>query len=325
MTQAAVSDEALRTTVEAVQAAQGSITQASIALGIPRGTVQSRMLMAKIRGWEFSGKEVSFPEKNHTNIGNDRTQKQTKTKKHCVIPDCQVKPGVPLDHLRWAGEYIADKRPDTIVCLGDFADMPSLSSYDRGKASAECKRYKFDVEAAHKGMELLMSPIVKCEDYHPRLVLTIGNHEDRITRFGDDNPALDGHVSIDDLGYQAWGWEVVPYRQVIKIDGINYAHFFYNPNTGRPLAGANLETRLKTIGMSFTMGHQQGLSIAIRDLADGTRQRGLVAGSFYQHSEDYKGPQGNGHWHGILMKAEVENGNYDLCEVSLGYLKRKYS
>jgi hypothetical protein len=51
----------------------------------------------------------------------------------------------------------------------------------------------------------------------------------------------------------------------------------------------------------------------------------LVAGSFYQHSEAYKGPQGNGHWHGIIFKHEVCEGNYDLMELSLNYLKRKYA
>lgn len=244
---------------------------------------------------------------------------------HCVIPDCQVKPGVPLEHLEWAGNYISDKRPDVIICIGDFADMPSLSSYDRGKRSAENKRYKADLEAVHRGMELLMTPIVKPPNYSPRLIMTLGNHEDRITRYADDNPAFDEHLSIQDLGYEAWGWEVYPFLEPVKVEGISYCHYFYNPNTGKPYAGANLETRLKTIGMSFTMGHQQGLQVAIRDLADGSRQRGLVAGSFYQHTEDYKGPQGNGHWQGLIYKHEVEDGNYDLLEVSIGYLRRKFA
>ena len=117
---------------------------------------------------------------------------------------------------------------------------------------------------------------------------------------------------------------MVPFKKVIKIDGIAYCHYFYNHNTGKPLAGANLDTRLKTIGMSFTMGHQQGLSVAIRDLADGTRQRGLVCGSFYQHDEEYRGPQANSHWHGIIMKHEVSEGNYDMMEVSLNYLRKRY-
>ena len=47
-----------------------------------------------------------------------------------VIPDCQIKEGVPTDHLTWAGKAIVDYRPDVVVNLGDFADMPSLSTHD---------------------------------------------------------------------------------------------------------------------------------------------------------------------------------------------------
>ena len=50
-----------------------------------------------------------------------------------VIPDVQAKPGVDFQYLNKLGHYIVEKRPDTIVCIGDFADMPSLSSYDVGK------------------------------------------------------------------------------------------------------------------------------------------------------------------------------------------------
>jgi hypothetical protein len=297
--------------VEAVQLFKelGSKTEAGKKLGISHGAFQHRLRTAKERGLTRTEPQ----EANQEPIS------------HCVIPDCQVKPGVPLDHLKWAGQYIVEKRPDVIVCLGDFADMESLSSYDKGKRSAENKRYKADLEAAHRGMEMLMEPIVYAKDYKPRLVMILGNHEDRITRYADDNPVMHESVSIKDLGYEAWGWEVVPFRKVIKINGISYCHYFYNQNTSKPYGGANLDTRLKTIGMSFTMGHQQGLSVALRELADGTRHRGLVAGSFYQHSESYRGPQACSEWRGIIFKHEVQDGDYDLMEVSLNYLKRRYA
>lgn len=246
-------------------------------------------------------------------------------KKHCVIPDVQAKPGVPLEHLEWAGRYIAEKKPDVIVCIGDFADMPSLSSYDKGKRSFEGRRYRHDIDAAHKAMDLLMNPIANEPNYNPILKLMYGNHCQRIIKATDMEPILHGTIGLEDLNFEQWGWTCHPFLEVVEIDGIAYSHYFYNPNTGKPYAGQNLETRLKTIGMSFTMGHQQGLAIAIRDLANGKRQRGLVCGSFYQHQEEYKGPQGNGHWQGIIMKHEVQDGNYDLMEVSLNYLRRRYS
>ena len=78
---------------------------------------------------------------------------------HVVLPDCQVKPGVPIDHLLWAGQYIVDnfagKDNIKIVCLGDFADMESLSSYDRGKMEMEGRRYARDIASAERAWELL--------------------------------------------------------------------------------------------------------------------------------------------------------------------------
>jgi len=39
--------------------------------------------------------------------------------KHFIIPDTQVKPDVPINHLEAAGNYIIEKQPDVIVHLGD--------------------------------------------------------------------------------------------------------------------------------------------------------------------------------------------------------------
>ncbi len=75
--------------------------------------------------------------------------------------------------------------------IGDFADMPSLSSYDIGKKSFEGRRYKTDIEVTKKAMEMLLAPIKeynerarrnKDKQYRPRMVLTLGNHEERISR-----------------------------------------------------------------------------------------------------------------------------------------------
>ena len=79
--------------------------------------------------------------------------------KICVIPDTQVKPDVPLDHLLYAGRYIASKKPDVIVMIGDWGDMESLCSYDKGKASFEGRRYKKDIDAGNLAMDLFLQPI----------------------------------------------------------------------------------------------------------------------------------------------------------------------
>lgn len=56
-----------------------------------------------------------------------------------------------------------------------------------------------------------------------------------------------------------------------------------------------------------------------------TQQRALMAGCFYQHDEDYLGPQGNDYRRHLIFKHEIQGGRYDLMEVSLDYLRRRCS
>lgn len=255
-------------------------------------------------------------------------------KTHLYIPDNQVKPGVDLSYLEWIGKYIVRKRPDVIVSAGDFADMESLSSYDVGKHSAEGKRVQSDIDVVHEAMLILLSPLRGLQAqqrkdgekvYEPRMVLTLGNHEDRINRHVNANPSLHGFLSIDNLMYKEFGWEVIPFLTPIEIDGISYCHYFPNNYTGKPLGGSAMNM-LKTIGQSFTQGHKQTLDITTRFLpTNGQQQIGLIAGACYLHEEDYKGVQGNHHWRGIVVKHNVKGGSYDPMFVSLDWLKKEYN
>ena len=49
-----------------------------------------------------------------------------------------------------------------------------------------------------------------------------------------------------------------------------------------------------------------------------------MSGSYYLHDESYRGPQANNEWRGIVVKNQVLNGNYDIMELSMSYLCRKY-
>ncbi len=254
------------------------------------------------------------------------------SKVHLVIPDVQVKPGNDLAFLTRLGKYIVEKKPDTIVCIGDFADMPSLSSYDVGKKSFEGRRYKADIEITHEAMVTLMSPIwsynkhmrrTKHAQYNPRLILTLGNHEHRIDRVVEGDCKLEGTISIDDLKYASYGWEVYPFLQPVIVDGICYSHYFTSGVMGRPVTSARMLVQKKH--QSCVMGHVQNWELHREVRADGTPVMGLFAGSCYEHNEDYLGPQGNHYDRGFWMLHEVKgDGSFQPMYVSLDYLKRKY-
>ena len=253
-------------------------------------------------------------------------------RKHLVIPDTQCKPGVPLDHLRWAGNYAAKKKPDVITMIGDFADMESLSSYDVGKKSFEGRRYAKDVEVAREAMSLLVSPIRAEQErlrsnkekiWRPELYLTLGNHEDRITRAVDSDPKLDGVLKIEDLGYDYFGWKVIPYLEPIVVDGVSYCHYFTSGVLGRSVTSA--QQLLNKKHMSCVMGHVQGRQIAYGVRADGSQITAIFVGGFYQHDEHYMRWQGNAQtWRGVWMLHQVDNGSFDEMPVSMNFLRNKY-
>jgi len=259
--------------------------------------------------------------------------------RHIVIPDTQVKPGVPTNHLEAAGNFALEwavktmeaGHPCRVVHLGDHWDMPSVSSYNRAKEQ-EGLRIQDDLDAGKEAMLRFMLPFKKYQKrqrkwkeriHWPEFHFLAGNHEERLLRYVGDNPKLCGAFGYHSFGIEEMGWQLYPYRQLVKLDGVAYSHNFYNLKTGRNYSGM-METRLKNIGFSFTQGHEQGFKYGRRVLNDGAVHIGVVAGSFYQHQEEYLGPQGMEDWHGVLVKHRVKDGVYSMMEVTMDFLLEQY-
>jgi|TARA_R110000823_G_scaffold245406_1_gene369471 hypothetical protein len=213
--------------------------------------------------------------------------------------------------------------------IGDWWDMESLCSYDKGKASFEGRRYKKDIDAGNLAMDLFLQPIKtererlkvnKKKQWKPRMVFTIGNHEQRIERAIENDCILEDTIGYQDLNLD--DWEVADFLQPVIIEGVAFSHYFTTGVMGRPVTSARAMLTKKM--MSCVMGHVQDRDIAYGKRADNARLTGLFAGMFTQHDEGYLGNQGNSSWKGIWMLNEVESGSFDELPVSLNYLKNKY-
>jgi hypothetical protein len=267
------------------------------ATDIPPNTIDYRVRAAKIRGLKPTFRKDAPRIYTRQRLG----------RMHMVVPDTQVKQHVNTDHLEWAGNYAAEKRPDVIVMIGDWFDMPSLSSYDKGKLSFEGRRYVKDIKAGRDAMERFLKPFPS--DYKPEMHFTLGNHEQRIIRCIDSSPEFEGKLSYGDLGLEDYGWKVHDFLKPVEIDGILYCHYFTSGVMGRPVSSA--AALLRTRQQSCTQGHVQNTDMAIHPK---TQNIALFAGTFYSHDEDYLGYQGNN-----------PRRHYDPMMVSMRFLEKAYA
>lgn len=239
---------------------------------------------------------------------------------HIVIPDVQARPGVPLEHLTWVGNYIAEKRPDVIINIGDFADMEALSKYDMGTIRGENKRLQRDLIVAKEAMDRLTAPFKSLPSYRPEMHLTTGNHEDRLDRFANEHPYLEEVVGTHMLNYESWGWKVHPFLKPVCVDGVEFCHYFITGQKGRPFSSATAMKNKRT--RSSIMGHAQQSDVAYDALS---HQWFIFCGVCNLHDEHYLGPQGNDYRRQILVLHEVEDGRFDPMWVSLKFLRKAYA
>jgi len=253
------------------------------------------------------------------------------TRRHLIIPDTQIKPGVDTTHIEWAAKAAVDYLPDVIVVIGDWWDLPSLSTHDApGSKEAEGRRVMPDIQVGNDAFERFTAPI-RAETlrrrngnrkrWDPECHFLFGNHEHRLTRAIFRDPKWEGLISTDSL--KTPGFQRHEFLKIVVIDGIKYCHYFPNPLSGKAIGGT-IPNRLNHIGGSFVHGHQQGFSYGSKQYPDHVAH-GLVCGRFYAHHEAYRPSDvQESEWNGIVVLNEVRDGNYDLMPLSFNYLRKKY-
>jgi predicted phosphodiesterase len=254
--------------------------------------------------------------------------------KHLIIPDAHAEPGVDNGRFTALGKLIANERPDVIVCLGDWASMDSLSSYDKGKKSFEGRRYRKDIAAANDALDRVEAGIAalnkqlakeKKKQYKPRKVLVWGNHEERIDRAVNACAELEGTMSKDDIKFKEHGWETYEYMDVVAVDGVYYSHCMSTGISGKPISGENpAATLLKKHYVSCVVGHSHIYDYAERTRADGVKINAIVAGCFCNHVMSYASATQHMWYAGITILDDVKNGDFDFRRISLKRIMKDY-
>lgn len=255
---------------------------------------------------------------------------------HLVIPDPHCRPGICNDRMEWAGRLAADRQPGTIVCLGDLFDLPSLSSYDKGRRSFEGRRYRLDIEAGRDGLNRFEKPIREYNEqckknkkaqYRPKKIMLTGNHEQRLDRCVNLHSELYGTLTHTDFGFEEFGWEVIPYLRPIQFDGVLYSHYFVSGVKGESISGQNIAAALTAKNaMSCTAGHNHTYDWSIKSTPTGRTLMGLVAGCYLakEQHEEYADATEFLWFRGLSYKHNVVEGAYDLETFSIDRVRELY-
>ena len=217
-----------------------------------------------------------------------------------------------------------------MVHIGDSCDLPSLSSYDKGRKSFQGKTYRQDINAHLEFQDRLWSPVLRRKKKLPRRIFCHGNHEQRINTTINISPELYGTISHNDLGLGEWYDDIVPYSGntpgTIEVDGILYSHFLSSGISGRPVSGEHSgHALLGKYYSSATVGHSHLFDLCVRTRADGRKILGCTVGCYQDYTNDWAGEIGKLWDRGILIKRNVDQGMYDPQWLSMKAIKDEYA
>lgn len=240
------------------------------------------------------------------------------------------------DRFDWLGKFIVDRRPDTIVCMGDFADLESLSSYDKGKKCFEGRRFTLDCEAVRDAQERMFSPlkvlnearrINKKKQYNPATILLGGNHDEgRIGKVVQTSPELEGVVCLSALGYTSYWTRYIPFRSSVTLHGVTFSHYFTSGVLGRPISGDTIgKSLLQKRHTSSVVGHSHLLSVHRDITASGSPVWGLSAGCYHEDIPEYATDTCALWWRGVVLLHNVKDGDYEPEFITIGTIKARYA
>jgi hypothetical protein len=247
-----------------------------------------------------------------------------------VIPDPHAHPEFNNDRADYLSKLIMDIRPDVVINLGDQFDMASLSGYDKGRRSFVGRSYRADILAGLEFSERLWEPVRATKKRLPHTIFIEGNHEHRIEKALDLNPELVGTIDFEDFGLRKYYDEIIKYDGstpgIVEVDGISYSHYFISGVMGRPIGGEHPAYSLSTkLGSSVTAGHLHTLDYNVRTDVKGLKKHALIGGCYFDYNSSWAGKANDLYWRGVIVKRNVDDGEYDPEFISLNQLEKEYA
>lgn len=229
-------------------------------------------------------------------------------KRVVVIGDVHAQRGMEVEHMRWAGRYIAQHRHeiDYVVQIGDLGDWRSCCRHELNDTTKGRYKPTFreDLQAVQEALDALHGEIPAGE--MPSAHLTLGNHEEWVSGFENQNPELEGDLwsRVLDMIHER-GWKTYGYGEFCFLEGVGFTHVPKNL-MDRPYGGKFPENQIANDAVfSIVYGHTHRRSEVTRyKIGPNQKVTILNVGSFMPYG--YTPPHAKGSTTGLTY------GLYDL-------------
>lgn len=246
-----------------------------------------------------------------------------------IFEDAHIEQNQNLDRFQYLGKLIVQEKPDIIISNGDFISFESISNWNTSKKlTLEGLRYSKEIEAGNTALTYLEEPLrelqakqsrFKVKQYKPELYFISGNHEERVARYVQENPQLEGIMSIQDsLNLFDRGWDVIPYKSYLEIKGIQFTHVPITGN-GQPVSGTNvISAGLRIVSKSTVWGHHHYVaSGSVKRHGSSDLIQGLTCGCFFDDESIYAKGGNNNYFRGVVILDIIREGKFDFRTISL--------
>ena len=247
---------------------QSAIEEASRRLNLPRNTLVTRLIRAKRENmvpdpklWvdpnyrEVEALHATPKPRIRVRATTNETPPEGPSYKIVAIGDPHDRPGRDKERFRWMGRYIAEHQPDYVICIGDWASLDSLSTFDKPGSANDISKPSFpqDLDSLEESLSLFHSEFefgsIPC-------ILTEGNHEYRAQRAADADPKRMGDaMERVRQPFAQFRWKTLPYGEWFFLGGVGFTHVPHNA-MGKDYRGKAPENQIGNDAVfSIVMGH----------------------------------------------------------------------
>lgn len=146
-------------------------------------------------------------------------------------------------------KFMADRRFDYYINLGDLIDFDYISKYnEHNKRGNEGKRIRKDYALANEMLDRHQE-IIKKNNRNAKFILLEGNHDVRVEKFIDKEPMTEGYFELEEgLKLKKRGFKFFRENEVFKL---HKAHFIHGKYTNQYHAAKTV----MRYGRSMFYGH----------------------------------------------------------------------